>query len=221
MAFSQGAIPDDWADKRAADGPRFGDELQATLASLPEAAMRPLGFPISAYVELHIEQGPSLEAEGIPIGIVTGIQGTRWLEVVVSGQTAHAGTTALPYRRDPMRAATHALNDLYDTIMPGDEAARFTVGRISVAPGSINAIPEEARFTVDIRHPDSAELDRIEKAVVARIADSADRFGLFCAHAKAVRHAAGPVLAGYPPDDGSRSSDAGRGDEADAVGRVP
>ncbi|MEO3999565.1 Zn-dependent hydrolase [Mesorhizobium sp. CAU 1732] len=177
MAFSQGAIPDDWADKYAADGPRFADELQATLASLPQAAMRLLGFPISAYVELHIEQGPSLEAESIPIGVVTGIQGTRWLEVVVSGQTAHAGTTAQAYRRDPMRAATHALNALYDAVMPGDEAARFTIGRISVAPGSINAIPEEVRFTVDIRHPDPAELDRIEAVVVARIAESADRFG--------------------------------------------
>ncbi|WP_343036287.1 hypothetical protein [Chelativorans alearense] len=101
-----------------------------------------LGFPISGYLELHIKQGPALEREGIPIGIVHGIQGTRWLEVVLRGQAAHADTTALAFRRDPMVAATVALDRLYESTIPEDEHARFTVGRFGLEPGSINAIPE-------------------------------------------------------------------------------
>jgi beta-ureidopropionase / N-carbamoyl-L-amino-acid hydrolase len=160
-AFSAGTIPPEWSDLVATDGALFEDELRATLASLPHAMMRNLGFPAYAYLEVHIEQGPSLENEEIPIGIVSGIQGTRWLDVTVSGQTAHAGTTALDYRRDPLRAMVSALEELYGTIMPEDEQARFTVGRIMVEPGAINAIPQSARCTIDIRHPDSSEIDRL------------------------------------------------------------
>ncbi|MBB3562659.1 N-carbamoyl-L-amino-acid hydrolase [Rhizobium sp. BK512] len=172
-AFSAGEIPLAWSDLVATDGARFGDELNATIASLPKAAIRDLGFPAYAYLELHIEQGPSLEKEHIPIGIVTGIQGTRWLEVTVSGQTAHAGTTALNYRRDPLRAMIAALNGLYASIMPQDERARFTVGRIAVDPGAINAIPQTARCTIDIRHPDSSEIDRLSATIEQVFSDRA------------------------------------------------
>ncbi len=172
-AFSAGEIPLAWTDLVATDGARFGDELKATIASLPQAAIRDLGFPAYAYLELHIEQGPSLEKEDIPIGIVTGIQGTRWLEVTVSGQTAHAGTTALNYRRDPLRAMIAALNGLYASIMPQDERARFTVGRIAVDPGAINAIPQTARCTIDIRHPDSSEIDRLSATIEQVFSDRA------------------------------------------------
>jgi hydantoinase/carbamoylase family amidase len=135
--------------------------------------MIPLGFPIHAYLEVHIEQGPSLEASNIPIGVVGGIQGTRWLDVAISGQTAHAGTTGLAYRRDPLRALTSALSNLYEKIMPADPDARFTIGRISVEPGSVNAIPEEACCTVDIRHPDPSRLDELEQLVSSTIAKEA------------------------------------------------
>ncbi len=172
-AFSAGEISLGWTDLVATDGARFGDELKATIASLPQAAIRDLGFPAYAYLELHIEQGPSLEKEDIPIGIVTGIQGTRWLEVTVSGQTAHAGTTALNYRRDPLRVMIAALNGLYASIMPQDERARFTVGRIAVEPGAINAIPQTARCTIDIRHPDSSEIDRLSATIEQVFSDRA------------------------------------------------
>ncbi len=160
-AFAAGAIPLEWPGIIATDGARFEDELRETLAALPRAAMRNLGFPAHSYLEVHIEQGPSLEKENIPIGIVTGIQGTRWLEVTVSGQTAHAGTTALTYRRDPLHAMVSALERLYASIMPADDRARFTVGRIMVEPGAVNAIPQMARCTIDIRHPDTSEIDRL------------------------------------------------------------
>ena len=148
----------EWYSARSPDGKVLGEELAATLDALPEAIQRPLGSPLSGYLELHIEQGPSLERENIPIGIVHAIQGTRWLEVVVTGQTAHAGTTQLSFRRDPLVAVTEALQELYNSVMPNDERARLTIGRISVEPASINAIPGKVSFSVDLRHPDAAEL---------------------------------------------------------------
>ena len=177
MAFSEGAIPPTWQGKVATDGAAFTGELALTIESLPEAAMLPLGFPVHAYLEVHIEQGPSLEAAGIPIGVVKGIQGTRWLDVTVTGQTAHAGTTGLAWRRDPLHALTAALPSLYGVVMPEDPEARFTIGRVSAEPGSVNAIPEQVRCTVDIRHPDPERLDEIEELVRSRIGQEAERQG--------------------------------------------
>ncbi|MEZ0167976.1 Zn-dependent hydrolase [Microvirga sp. TS319] len=177
MAFSLKAIPAEWNDLRGSTGGIFSDELHATLEALPEARMRPMGFPITGYLELHIEQGPSLERENIPVGIVYGIQGTRWLEITIIGQASHAGTTALSFRRDPMTAAATALKTLFDTVMPQDELARFTVGRFAVEPGSVNAIPASVTFTVDLRHPDAGSLDMLEALIVKTCANAADSAG--------------------------------------------
>ncbi|BDA86536.1 hypothetical protein Sa4125_40780 [Aureimonas sp. SA4125] len=140
----------------------FADELQATLDALPAASMRPLGTPLSAWVELHIEQGPVLEREQIPVGVVTGVQGTCWLEVTISGRAAHAGTTPLAFRQDPMDAAVSLLKLLQESVMPNDADARLTVGRIAALPGSINAISSTAMFTLDIRHPQATQLAELE-----------------------------------------------------------
>lgn len=177
MAFSLKAIPAEWNDLRGSTGEIFSNELHATLEALPEARMRPLGFPITGYLELHIEQGPSLERENIPIGIVYGIQGTRWLEITITGQASHAGTTALSFRRDPMTAAVTALKTLFDTVMPQDELARFTVGRFAVEPGSVNAVPASVTFTVDLRHPDTESLDRLEALIVKTCTNAAAAAG--------------------------------------------
>ena len=167
QAFAARSLPPEWLDARSTDGARLGSELAATIASLP-APLVPLGFPIAAYLELHIEQGPVLEREDTPIGVVTGIQGTLWLEVEITGQAAHAGTTPLDFRRDPMRAAASAMAELYRTIMPSDPDARFTIGRIEAQPGSVNAVPERVRFTIDLRHPDAAIL----AALAVRVRDA-------------------------------------------------
>jgi N-carbamoyl-L-amino-acid hydrolase len=180
MAFASRAVPEGWAALRGHDGALFSEELKATLEALPEAAMRPLGFPISGYLELHIEQGPSLEREGIPIGVVEGIQGTRWLEVGIVGQAAHAGTTALAFRRDAMAAAVRGLHALYADIMTGDERARFTVGKLSLEPGAVNAIPEKVGFTIDLRHPESAVLDQLEARIAGTLAKAAEAGGCAC-----------------------------------------
>ncbi|WP_421386626.1 Zn-dependent hydrolase [Agrobacterium tumefaciens] len=173
MAFAAGSIPSAWETMRATDGALFADELSATLESLPVAAMRPLGTPVFAYLEVHIEQGPSLEKEGLPIGIVTGIQGTRWLEVIIEGQTAHAGTTALQYRHDPMQATVNALSELYRDIMPADPAARFTIGRMALEPGAVNAIPATVRFTIDFRHPSLTTIGVMEQTIRMAIQQAA------------------------------------------------
>jgi N-carbamoyl-L-amino-acid hydrolase len=173
MAFAAGSIPSAWETMCATDGALFADELSATLESLPVAAMRPLGTPVFAYLEVHIEQGPSLEKEGLPIGIVTGIQGTRWLEVIIEGQTAHAGTTALQYRHDPMQATANALAELYRDIMLADPAARFTIGRMALEPGAVNAIPATVRFTIDFRHPSLTTIGVMEQTIRMAIQQAA------------------------------------------------
>lgn len=168
QAFVNGTIAGALLQSRSVDGARLADELAATLSALPSAAMRPLGSPIAGYIELHIEQGPILENEDVPIGVVTGVQGTRWLQVRVTGEAGHAGTTAHAARRDPMQAAVLGLARLYAAVMPQDEDARMTVGRISAEPGSINAIPASVVFSLDIRHP---SLDRLDE-IGAQIADT-------------------------------------------------
>jgi N-carbamoyl-L-amino-acid hydrolase len=74
---------------------------------------------------LHIEQGPALEKENIPIGVVTEVQGTRWLDVTITEQAAHAGTSELAYRRDPMAPAADAMHLLFASVVPRDERARL------------------------------------------------------------------------------------------------
>lgn len=165
MAFAGAGTAGDWAATPATDGLLLADELAATLAALPEATVGPTGHPISAFVELHIEQGPVLEQEDVPIGVVTAVQGTKWFEIVFSGTAAHAGTTPFEFRKDPMGAAAAAIASLQSTVMPADPAARLTVGRISAEPGSINVIPSSVSFTVDIRHPDAAILAEMEQQV--------------------------------------------------------
>lgn len=162
-AFAEKMLPA--ADIVSTDGARLGDELAATLAALPAVSRRPLGTPIAGYLELHIEQGPLLERAGIPIGVVSSVQGTRWLDVEIGGRAAHAGTTPLEARRDPMAAAARGLATLFDTIMVDDPAARLTVGRITALPGSINAVPETAAFTIDLRHPDADRLAALEDEI--------------------------------------------------------
>ncbi|KQT85419.1 hydantoinase/carbamoylase family amidase [Aurantimonas sp. Leaf443] len=164
QAFAAGALDPAWLAARDGAGTSLADALARTLQALPHVPRRPLGTPIAAYLELHIEQGPVLEREDVPVGVVTGIQGTRWLDVTLTGAAAHAGTTPLAYRRDPMAAAAAALSSLLGTVMARDEAARLTVGRIRAEPGSVNAIPERVAFTLDLRHPVLAELDAIERA---------------------------------------------------------
>ena len=148
-------------------GVRLGDALDATLAAIPGVARRALGFPVAAYVESHIEQGPLLEAEGKTIGAVTGIQGSRWFAVEVKGEEAHAGTTPLKIRKDALKAAVAMVSALEALMADATDVVRFTVGRFEVSPNSPNTVPGRVLFTVDFRHPDPAVLQRLGDQVEA------------------------------------------------------
>ena len=119
-------------------------------------------FPADAYFELHIEQGPILEREGRQIGIVTGAQAQVWYDAVATGQDSHAGTTPPSARKDALVCAARII-DLVDRMMRArGEDGRGTVGQLYVLPNSRNVIPGEVRFSVEFRHPDEAEVDRLD-----------------------------------------------------------
>jgi beta-ureidopropionase / N-carbamoyl-L-amino-acid hydrolase len=119
-------------------------------------------FPADAYFELHIEQGPILENEAKQIGIVTGAQAQVWYDAVAIGQDSHAGTTPPSARKDALVCAARII-DLVDRMMRArGEDGRGTVGQLLVSPNSRNVIPGEVRFSVEFRHPDAAEVDRLD-----------------------------------------------------------
>jgi N-carbamoyl-L-amino-acid hydrolase len=143
-----------------AAGTSFADALAQTLAATPGLPRRSFGFPIAAYVEPHIEQGPQLEATGNQIGVVTGIQGARWYVVEVIGEPGHAGTAPLGSRKDAVRAAVAMIAGLQELMHDETDQLRFTVGRIEVIPNSPNTIPASVTFSIDFRHPEAAVLDQ-------------------------------------------------------------
>lgn len=164
------------------DGIAYGaalDEQLALEADLPRRALgvrAPGGAP-HAYVEAHIEQGPILEAEGFDIGVVTGIQGSRWFTVTLTGDTAHAGTAPLRGRRDAVQDMVRAIAALNALTADPTDTLRFTVARIEVSPNTSNSVANRVRFTIDLRHPDEAVLrakgDAIEGVIRAAVAGCA------------------------------------------------
>ena len=141
-------------------------EITRTIAATPHARHRKAGLPLAGYIEAHIEQGPRLEAEGLTIGAVTGIQGGSSFEITVTGEEGHAGTVPLKLRRDAMRSAVAIVGGLERLMDDPDDIVKFTIGRFQAYPGSPNTIPGKVVFTVDFRHPDAevfnARADRIE-----------------------------------------------------------
>jgi N-carbamoyl-L-amino-acid hydrolase len=154
MAWSGCRRVEEFADVVDPDNIRFADALAAHLAAESDLPRRALGGQPHAYVEAHIEQGPRLEAEGCDIGIVTGIQGSRWFTVTLTGETAHAGTTPLALRRDAVQDMVRAIAALNALMHDPDDVLRFTVGRIVVEPNTSNSVANRASFTIDLRHPD-------------------------------------------------------------------
>lgn len=152
------------------DGARFADALAQHLAAESGLPRRALGSHPHAYVEAHIEQGPRLEAEELDIGVVTGIQGSRWFTVTLAGDAAHAGTTPLRLRRDAVQDMVRAITALNALMADPDDVLRFTVGRIVVEPNTSNSVASKARFTIDLRHPDAAVLRARGDAIAATVA---------------------------------------------------
>ncbi|MEI3854751.1 MULTISPECIES: Zn-dependent hydrolase [Ensifer] len=117
------------------------------------------------YIELHIEQGPILEAEAKTIGAVTGGQGIRWYEISVRGEETHAGPVPMALRKDPVPVLMHVIG-LVQAIGRIDEDARCTIGRIELSPGAINVVPGRVDMTVDLRHPNEAVLERMHRQLL-------------------------------------------------------
>ncbi len=152
-------------------GIKLGDELERIgYKGLHKAG----AIKFSSMFELHIEQGPILEAESKMIGVVTGVQGMRWYEVTVTGQESHTGATPMGLRKNALLAAARmidAINDVGTSHLPGVAS----VGLIENRPNSRNVVPGEVFFTVDLRHPDEKILDQMEssfRAMLPKIAGS-------------------------------------------------
>ena len=142
-------------------GVSMAEAVETLRTRVDWAIDRPLGAPISSYLELHIEQGPILEKEKIDIGIVTGIQGTRKFEVQVIGEEAHAGTTPQNDRQDAFLDAVRLVNALVELFSDPEDRVRFTIGRFEVSPGSLAVVPGRVLFTIDFRHPDNTVLQQL------------------------------------------------------------
>ena len=143
---------------RDAAGVEVAEGLAAVRAALPDLPVRLLGGPVHAYIETHIEQGPLLERGGYTVGVVTGIQGKRTFAVTVTGEEAHAGTTSRRERKDALVAATAMVQAMNAALGDADDLVKFTVGRFEIKPNAPSVVPALARFSVDLRHPDSAAL---------------------------------------------------------------
>ncbi len=151
----------------AFDGTRLGDELLRIGYSGPE----PCGDrPIGHYLEPHIEQGPVLEAGGDVVGVVTGVQGIRWYDVSIEGRESHAGTTPMDRRRDAMVSAARLVTAVDDIARRRDPEGRSTVGVLTSTPASRNTVAGHVQLTIDLRHPDAAELERMHEEVLAAAA---------------------------------------------------
>jgi beta-ureidopropionase / N-carbamoyl-L-amino-acid hydrolase len=156
MAYAGFAPPETWDAIEDTQGVRFGDALAAHLALETDIARRVLGGTPHAYVEAHIEQGPVLEGRDLDIGVVTGIQGSRWFTVEIHGRSDHAGTTPVSMRCDAMQDAIRAITALNGLMRDPTDVLRFTVARMEVFPNSSNSVADLVRFTIDFRHPDRA-----------------------------------------------------------------
>jgi N-carbamoyl-L-amino-acid hydrolase len=122
---------------------------------------------------LHIEQGPVLEREGVPVGTVENLQGISWQRVTIDGDANHAGTTPMSMRRDAGYAAARVVTFLRDRARNAKTPTVATVGCMSFEPNAINVIPSRAAFTVDLRDPDEKRLQAEEAALSAYLKELA------------------------------------------------
>lgn len=161
-------------DRRDAEGLRLGDELER----IGFRGAAPVGSqPMRAYLEYHIEQGPVLEAEGFDVGVVTHCQGFSWLEITLTGREAHTGSTPMTMRSNAALAMARIMEMVQDLAMRNQPDAVGSVGQVTFWPNSRNVLPGKVVFTVDVRSPDLAKLDRLHGEVereAARIAASLD-----------------------------------------------
>ncbi|MGX9145525.1 allantoate amidohydrolase [Mesorhizobium sp. 128a] len=152
------------------DGSVLGEEL----ARIGYAGHKEPGFlEPHAYLELHIEQGPVLEREGVAIGAVENLQGISWQRITIDGAANHAGTTPMSMRSDAGHAAARVITFLHDRATASNGPTVVTVGTMRFEPNAINVIPSRAVFTIDLRDPDEQRLQAHEAALDAYLEELA------------------------------------------------
>ncbi|MDF0599565.1 Zn-dependent hydrolase [Psychromarinibacter sp. C21-152] len=171
-----GVHEQDWAyDREDAEGKRFGDELvRIGWKGDEEVGQRKM----HAFFELHIEQGPILEAEGKDIGVVTHGQGLSWTQVTITGKEAHTGSTPMPMRRNAGLGMARVLELVDDIARSHKPHAVGAAGHIDIYPNSRNVIPGKAVFTVDFRSPDLEVIKKMETRMRQEAEEICDDMGL-------------------------------------------
>ncbi|SEN81907.1 Zn-dependent hydrolase [Palleronia pelagia] len=166
----------DWAYARTdAKGLSFGDELERIgWKGAEEVGARKM----HAFFELHIEQGPILEAEGKDIGVVTHGQGLWWLQITLTGKDSHTGSTPMNMRKNAGLGMARILERVHEIAMEAQPDAVGAAGHIDVYPNSRNVIPGKVVFTVDFRSPDQAKLDGMKARLEEEGPKIAEELGL-------------------------------------------
>lgn len=168
-----GVFDRQWADDRTdRDGVRLGDALDA-IGYRGEEANRLT--PGAAYLEIHVEQGPVLDDAGTAVGIVEGILGITWINVVVEGQADHAGPSPMVTRRDALSAAAELITMLESLAISSGPPVVGTVGRLAPDPGLINVVPGRVEMSVDLRHQTDDQLESLVAEFAARAEAIAER----------------------------------------------
>jgi beta-ureidopropionase / N-carbamoyl-L-amino-acid hydrolase len=175
LVYAGGLPLEDALETVAIDGAVLGDELER----IGWAGDAPVPGPAPhAYVELHIEQGPLLEEQGVAIGAVTGVQGVSWQELTLTGQSNHAGTTPMRLRRDAGYAAAEVAVAVRRLAADLGGHQVGTVGRIDLHPNLVNVVAARATLTLDLRNTDEAVLATSERGLRARVDEIAAAEGV-------------------------------------------
>jgi beta-ureidopropionase / N-carbamoyl-L-amino-acid hydrolase len=168
----------DWAYGREdAEGKTFGDELKR-IGWVGDEEVGARKDKMHAMFELHIEQGPILEAEGKDIGVVTHGQGLWWLQVTVTGKDSHTGSTPMPMRRNAGLGMARMAELVHEIAMSHQPAAVGAIGHCDFHPNSRNVIPGKVVFTVDFRSPNQDILDGMKAEFEAKAPKIAEELGL-------------------------------------------
>ncbi|MFM8994507.1 MAG: Zn-dependent hydrolase [Actinomycetota bacterium] len=172
LVYAGGMTVEQAHDVVGIDGARLGDELARIgyLGNVPCPGVAP-----HAFVEVHVEQGPLLEVNGVRIGAVTSVQGISWQEVTIHGQSNHAGTTPMHLRRDPAYAAAELTVFLRSLANRYGGSQVCTVGKVDLHPNLTNVVPSRAVLTLDVRNTDEAILQKAEAEIADFCRELADR----------------------------------------------
>jgi N-carbamoyl-L-amino-acid hydrolase len=175
LVYAGGLALEDALDTVGIDGAVLGDELERIGWAGHEVVP---GRAPHAYVELHIEQGPLLEEQGVTIGAVTGVQGISWQELTLTGQANHAGTTPMRLRRDAGLAAAEVATAVRRIAAELGGHQVGTVGRIDLHPNLVNVVAARATLTIDLRNTDEATLAEAERRVREQVGKIAEAEGV-------------------------------------------